>query len=89
LVADTRIPLTKLRIAAIAALAVAAFVALTAAGRSSAATVKTMQAKPTVVLVHGAWANTASWSRVIKRLQDDGYTVVAPPNPLQSLTGDA
>ena len=41
------------------------------------------------MLVNGAWANNASWSRVIKRLQNDGYTVVAPPNPLQSLNGDA
>src|SRR2546428_11595087 len=63
-----RVPLTKLRIAAIAALAVAAFVAVTAASRSSAATAKATQAKPTVVLVNGAWANNASWSRVIKRL---------------------
>jgi pimeloyl-ACP methyl ester carboxylesterase len=45
--------------------------------------------KPTVVLVHGAWANNASWSGVIERLQTEGYTVDAPPNPLHSLTGDA
>jgi pimeloyl-ACP methyl ester carboxylesterase len=46
-------------------------------------------ARPTVVLVNGAWANSASWSGVIERLQSQGYTVVAPPNPLQSLKGDA
>jgi pimeloyl-ACP methyl ester carboxylesterase len=45
--------------------------------------------KPTVVLVNGAWANNAAWSGVIERLQAEGYTVDAPPNPLQSLTGDA
>ena len=45
--------------------------------------------KPTVVLVNGAWANNASWSGVIERLQAEGYTVDAPPNPLQSLNGDA
>jgi pimeloyl-ACP methyl ester carboxylesterase len=45
--------------------------------------------KPTVVLVNGAWANSAAWSGVIERLQTEGYTVAAPPNPLQSLTGDA
>jgi pimeloyl-ACP methyl ester carboxylesterase len=45
--------------------------------------------KPTIVLVHGAWANTASWSGVIARLQSEGYTVDAPPNPLRSLRGDA
>jgi pimeloyl-ACP methyl ester carboxylesterase len=46
-------------------------------------------ARPTVVLVNGAWANSAAWSGVIERLQSKGYTVVAPPNPLQSLKGDA
>jgi pimeloyl-ACP methyl ester carboxylesterase len=46
-------------------------------------------AKPTIVLVHGAWADASSWSRVTSRLQDDGYTVRAIPNPLRSLLGDA
>jgi pimeloyl-ACP methyl ester carboxylesterase len=41
------------------------------------------------VLEHGAWANTASWDAVIRRLQADGYTVYAPPNPLQGLTYDS
>ena len=45
--------------------------------------------QPTIVLVHGAWANTASWSGEISRLQADGYTVEAPPNPLLSLSGDS
>jgi pimeloyl-ACP methyl ester carboxylesterase len=45
--------------------------------------------KPTVVLVHGAWADASSWNRVITRLQDDGYRVVAAANPLRSLSGDA
>jgi len=45
--------------------------------------------KPTIVLEHGAWANTASWDDVIQRLQADGYTVYAPPNPLQGLTYDS
>jgi pimeloyl-ACP methyl ester carboxylesterase len=40
-------------------------------------------------VVNGAWANNASWSGVIERLQVEGYTVDAPPNPLQSLSGDA
>jgi pimeloyl-ACP methyl ester carboxylesterase len=56
---------------------------------ASSPTARTAQAKPTIVLVHGAWANTASWSGVIERLQAEGYTVYAPPNPLRSLTGDA
>jgi len=45
--------------------------------------------KPTIVLEHGAWANTASWDAVIQRLQADGYTVYAPPNPLQGLPNDS
>ena len=45
--------------------------------------------KPTLVLVHGAWASTASWDGVIRRLEAEGYTVFAPPNPLRSLQGDA
>ncbi|GAA1587225.1 alpha/beta hydrolase [Kribbella sancticallisti] len=45
--------------------------------------------KPTVVLVHGAWADASSWTGVIERLQDDGYQVVAVANPLRSLSGDA
>ena len=45
--------------------------------------------KPTIVLEHGAWANTSSWNGVISRLQADGYTVYAPPNPLQGLTYDS
>jgi pimeloyl-ACP methyl ester carboxylesterase len=45
--------------------------------------------KPAIVLEHGAWANTASWAAVIGRLQADGYTVYAPPNPLQGLPYDS
>ncbi|MEU6325178.1 alpha/beta hydrolase [Streptomyces sp. NPDC047009] len=45
--------------------------------------------KPTVVLVHGAWSDSASWSGVIKRLQADGYRVTAPATPLRSLSGDS
>jgi pimeloyl-ACP methyl ester carboxylesterase len=46
-------------------------------------------ARPTIVLVHGAWADASSWSGVIERLRDDGYTVRAVPNSLRSLAGDA
>jgi pimeloyl-ACP methyl ester carboxylesterase len=41
------------------------------------------QAKPTIVLVHGAWADGSGWNGVIRRLQADGYTVIAPPDPLR------
>jgi pimeloyl-ACP methyl ester carboxylesterase len=39
-------------------------------------------AKPTIVLVHGAWADGSSWDQVIPILQQR-YTIDAPPNPLQ------
>ncbi|MGW2457999.1 alpha/beta fold hydrolase [Streptomyces sp. NPDC001356] len=45
--------------------------------------------KPTVVLVHGAFADSTSWNGVIKRLRHDGYPVVAVANPLRSLSGDS
>ena len=45
--------------------------------------------RPTVVLVHGAWADTSSWAGEVKSLQASGYTVRAIPNPLQNLTTDS
>lgn len=46
-------------------------------------------ARPTIVLVHGAWADASGWNGVVRQLQDDGYPVVAVPNNLRSLPGDA
>jgi pimeloyl-ACP methyl ester carboxylesterase len=46
-------------------------------------------ARPTIVLVHGAWADSSSWSGAIERLQADGYRVLAPSNPLRSLSTDS
>src|SRR5258707_11619093 len=45
-------------------------------------------AKPTIVLVHGAFADGSSWSKVIPILQRDGYTVIAVQNPLTSFAAD-
>lgn len=45
--------------------------------------------KPTVVLVHGAWADGSSWDGVVKDLQRRGYTVDVPPNPLRGLHSDS
>jgi pimeloyl-ACP methyl ester carboxylesterase len=45
--------------------------------------------RPTIVLVHGDWADGSSWNGVIGRLQRRGFTVVAPPNPLRGPTSDA
>jgi pimeloyl-ACP methyl ester carboxylesterase len=46
-------------------------------------------AEPTVVLVHGAFADSSSWSGVIESLQRRGHTVIAPRNPLRGLTADS
>jgi pimeloyl-ACP methyl ester carboxylesterase len=61
---------------------------IASAGTAEAATVG-VGPKPTIVLVHGAWASTGNWDGVIQRLQADGYTVYAPPNPLQGLPYDS
>lgn len=45
--------------------------------------------KPTIVLVHGAFAESASWNGVIAELREHGVTAIAAANPLRSLSGDA
>ena len=45
--------------------------------------------RPTIVLVHGAFADASSWNGVIGRLQQEGYTVIAPANPLRGVTADS
>ena len=47
------------------------------------------QTKPTIVLVHGAWADASSWNGVVDLLLKDGYTVRALPNTLRGLSADA
>jgi pimeloyl-ACP methyl ester carboxylesterase len=45
--------------------------------------------KPTVVLVHGAFADASGFAAVTSRLQHRGYTVIAPANPLRGPSSDA
>jgi pimeloyl-ACP methyl ester carboxylesterase len=45
--------------------------------------------RPTIVLVHGAFAESASWDPVIDRLQRADYRVIAAANPLRGLAADA
>jgi pimeloyl-ACP methyl ester carboxylesterase len=47
------------------------------------------QTKPTILLVHGAWADSSSWNGVVDLLLKDGYTVRALPNTLRGLSADA
>jgi pimeloyl-ACP methyl ester carboxylesterase len=46
-------------------------------------------AEPTIVLVHGAWADASSWNPVATRLRSRGFTVLAPPNLLRGVAADA
>ncbi|MFI6742522.1 alpha/beta fold hydrolase [Nonomuraea sp. NPDC050451] len=48
-----------------------------------------MSEQPVVVLVHGAFAESAGWNRVIRRLHGNQLTAVAAANPLRSVEGDA
>jgi len=45
--------------------------------------------KPTIVLVHGAWADGSSWNAVASELQSQDFTVLAPPNLLRRVAVDA
>ncbi|WP_433199571.1 alpha/beta fold hydrolase [Nocardia sp. CA-107356] len=80
-----------------AARAVAAITAAVAAGSLAVAcTASTTHAgptedapKPTVVLVHGAFADGSSWNDVIDKLRKDRYPVVAAANPLRGPAADA
>lgn len=63
--------------------AVLAFTGLVLAGAAAA-----QPAKPTIVLVHGAFADSSSWNGVVAILEKDGYDVVAAANPLRSVKGD-
>lgn len=72
--------------------AVAAAIGLTVfagTGASEPAASANHDPKPTVVLVHGAFADASGWSGVIAELRGDGYPVLAPANPLRDLAGDS
>jgi pimeloyl-ACP methyl ester carboxylesterase len=69
-----------------AALASTAHAGAAQAGTSTAGT---SAAKPTVVLVHGAFADSSSWSQEIQFLQAKGYPVVAVANPLRDVASDS
>jgi pimeloyl-ACP methyl ester carboxylesterase len=56
---------------------------------SNQITTSNAQGVPTIVLVHGAFADSSSWNAVIARLFAQGYPVVAAVNPLRGMTADA
>jgi pimeloyl-ACP methyl ester carboxylesterase len=55
----------------------------------SASSAAAQTVKPTIVFVHGGWADASSWNPVAARLQRDGYTVIAPANPLRGVRPDS
>lgn len=73
-----RIPLRTLGLAA----------ALALSGNATAQSTSQPE-KPTIVLVHGAFAESSSWNPVIARLSKDGYRVIAAANPLRGVASDA
>jgi pimeloyl-ACP methyl ester carboxylesterase len=92
--ASSRGPLNRRRIARTGALLAALTSTALAAGPALASPVADggaagRGAGPTVVLVHGAFADASSWSPVVERLQNAGYKVVAPANPLRGLISDS
>ena len=72
--------------------AVAASAALLTPAAASAATASASSAapaKPTIVLVHGGYADSSCWNATIQELQDKGYTTVCGSNPLRGIPTDA
>jgi pimeloyl-ACP methyl ester carboxylesterase len=69
--------------------ALVAFFLLAAGGPAGADSQAGGAPRPTIVLVHGDWADGSSWTDVIERLQDKGFTVVAPPNLLRGPAADS
>lgn len=78
-------PLSLLATASVAAALLATSVAPASAGKGS----PPPRRKPTVVLVHGAFADSSSWNGVVQRLTREGYPVMAAANPLRGLGIDA
>lgn len=66
----------------------AAALAISAVSASAAQPAKP-GSRPTIILVHGAFAESGSWDPVVRHLLRDGYRVIAAANPLRSLNGDS
>lgn len=77
------------RRAVLAGSAAVAAGALLGTSEAQAQTSPKAKPKPTVVLVHGAFADASGWNGVADRLICDGYPVIAPANPLRSVSSDS
>jgi pimeloyl-ACP methyl ester carboxylesterase len=84
-------PLITLAITMLVLLTTSASYQANAAANPSTASTSgpTSGAKPTVVLIHGAFADASGWGGVLSRLQERGYPVLAPPNPLRGVASDS
>ncbi len=80
---------TGAAVAGSAALMATAFGAEAAAAATPAAGSSGSKVKPTVVLVHGGYADSSCWNDVIQELQQDGYPTIAGSNPLRGIPTDA
>ena len=77
------------RIVATSAVLLLVVLVFSGGGHVAAGLQKSSGPRPTIVLVHGDWADASSWNAVIAPLQDRGFTVVAPPNTLRGPSQDA
>jgi pimeloyl-ACP methyl ester carboxylesterase len=73
---------------AAAAVAAALTASLTPAASADGRQARDSGPKPTIVLVHGAFADGSGWNDVSERLQKEGYKVVVPAPPLRGLPSD-
>jgi pimeloyl-ACP methyl ester carboxylesterase len=79
-----------LSVATAAALGITAVAALTSSASAAPTAGSHVSGhKPTIVLVHGGFADASSWTGVVERLQRAGYRVIAPANPLRGIAPDA
>lgn len=81
-----RLPTVLATFAVIMATGLAGYISMAAASVTSSASPG--GSKPTVVLVHGAWADSSSWNDVIPRLRHDGYRTATPDLGLVSIAAD-
>jgi pimeloyl-ACP methyl ester carboxylesterase len=79
----------RLGLVAPLAVLIALLMTLVPGSESDAATGRTDTPKPTIVLVHGAFADASAWNGVVRDMQMRGYTVYAPANPLRGLVSDS
>jgi len=76
-------------VAALAAVPTVAFASTGGQAQAAAGAQSSSAPKPTIVIEHGAWADGSSWDGVVARLQQAGYTVDVPPNPLGGVSSDS